>query len=124
MPKNKKSVLIIEDDQFLAKMLEQMIKSKGYRAEKASSGKEGLNKFLHHKYDLILLDIILPDIDGFELLEKIRKNKSTKETPILILSNLGQEEDINQGLRLGANDYIIKSDFSLDEVLSKIKKYV
>lgn len=126
MEKNKKKenkVLIIEDDQFLAKMLEQVLSCKGYSITRAANGSEGLEQSLKGGFGLIILDIILPDYDGFELLDKIRHSQTAKKTPVLIISNLGQEEDVQHGLKLGANDYIIKSDFSLNDVVAKVKKY-
>ena len=73
---------------------------------------------------MILLDIMLPDIDGFDLLETIKNNENTKKIPVIIISNLGQPEDIQQGRSLGGKDYLVKSDLSLDEVVKKIRKYL
>ena len=120
MPKNKK-ILIIEDDKFLGKMLGRMLEDAGYEVLLAVSGKEGLNKLSGSDFNLILLDIMLPDIDGFDVLNKIKKDRTISKIPVIIMSNLGQPEDIKQGKDLGAIDYIVKSDFSLDEVSKKIQ---
>lgn len=117
-----KKILIVEDDQFLAKMLARTLEVEKYETILASTGKEGLTK-VAEKPSLIILDIILPDIDGFELLKRFKEDKVIKKIPVLIISNLGQEEDVQQGLKLGAADYIVKSDFSLDDCVKRVKKY-
>lgn len=117
-------ILIIEDDKFLAKMLGRMLESHNYDIMHAINGKEGLVKASSSGVDLILLDIMLPDIDGFDLLETIKSNDNTKKIPVIIMSNLGQPEDRQQGRALGAVDYLVKSDLSLDEVVGKIRKYL
>src|SRR3989338_5999222 len=123
MAQNKK-ILIIEDDKFLAKMLGRMLESHGYEVIVASNGKEGLMKASQSEANLILLDIMLPDIDGFDLLETIKKDDKAKKAPVIIISNLGQPEDIQQGRSLGAVDYLVKSDLSLDEVVEKVRKHL
>ena len=124
MPENIKKVLIVEDDKFLAKMLGRMLESHQYETILASNGKEGLLKASSDQPNLILLDIMLPDIDGFDLLETVKNNEKTKKIPVIIISNLGQPEDIQQGRSLGAKDYLVKSDLSLDEVVKKVRKYL
>ena len=124
MSEINKKILIVEDDKFLAKMLGRMLESHKYAIVLASSGQEGLEKSGDSEIGLILMDIMLPDIDGFELLSKIKSSDKLKNIPVIIMSNLGQAEDISQGKKLGVNDYIIKSDLSLDEVVEKIKKYL
>lgn len=124
MPENIKRILIIEDDKFLAKMLARMLESHKYETILAVTGKEGLIKASGEDVNLILLDIMLPDIDGFDLLETIKGNDKTKKIPVIIISNLGQPEDIQQGRALGAKDYLVKSDLSLDDVIKKVRKYL
>ena len=119
-----KKVLIIEDDKFLAKMLSRMLESHKYEVVLASNGKEGLVKASSDDINLILLDIMLPDIDGFDLLETLKTQDKTKKTPVIIISNLGQPEDMQQGRSLGAKDYLVKSDLSLDDVVKKVRKYL
>src|SRR3989338_8602196 len=96
MTSESKKILIIEDDKFLAKMLSRMLESHQYETVLASTGKEGLVKAAEG-INMILLDIMLPDIDGFDLLETLRGNEKTKKIPVIILSNLGQPEDMQQG---------------------------
>jgi DNA-binding response OmpR family regulator len=124
MAEANKKILIIEDDKFLAKMLARMLESYKYSTVLASSGQEGLEKASAEKADLILLDIMLPDIDGFDLLAKIKNLAGLKQTPVIILSNLGQAEDIQQGKKLGVVDYLVKSDFGLDEIAKKVGTYL
>lgn len=123
MPDSKK-ILIVEDDKFLSKMLGRMLESHNYEIVHAASGKEGLVKASTGDIRLILLDIMLPDIDGFDLLETIKGQENLKNIPVIIMSNLGQPEDKQQGKALGAADYLVKSDLSLDEVVVKVRKYL
>jgi len=123
MAKNKK-ILIIEDDKFLAKMLSKMLESHHYETLLASNGKEGLLKASAGDIGLILLDIMLPDIDGFDLLETLKNDEKIKKVQVIIISNLGQPEDMQQGRALGAVDYLVKSDLSLDQVVKKVRKYL
>jgi DNA-binding response OmpR family regulator len=116
-----KKILIVEDDSFMEKSLSFTLKEEGYGVDIARDGEEALDKIEKIDLDLILLDIILPKIDGFEVLEKIKENPKTKKMPVIILSNLGQKEDVERGLKLGANGYIIKAHFKLEDVINKIK---
>jgi len=117
-------ILVIEDDQFLRDLLKTKLNKEGFSVETAIDGPEGLEKILKEKPDLILLDIILPGIDGFEILKKIRKDVKTDiaSMPTILLSNLGQEADVEKGRALGADDYLIKSNFTIDEIIAKIHK--
>ncbi len=124
MPDTRKKILIVEDDQFLSKMLGKMLEAHGYEAVFAINGKEGLMKASKGEVDLILLDIMLPDIDGFDLLETIKRDDKIKKIPVIIISNLGQSDDIQQGKKMGAIDYLVKSDLSLEEVVNKVRKYL
>lgn len=122
---NSKKILIIEDDYFLARMLTKTIEAEGYEVVMAGTGEEGWRKVsTENGIQLVLLDVMLPDLDGFEILKRIRQHESTKNIPVVIVSNLGQPEDRERGKALGANDYIIKSNVSLDEVVSHIKKFL
>jgi len=119
-----KKILIVEDDKFLAKMLAKMLESHGFDVVLAGTGREGLLKVSTENPKLVLLDIILPDIDGFDLLETIKKDDKTKRIPVVIISNLGQQEDIAQGKALGVKDYLVKSDIKLDQVVDVVRKYL
>lgn len=116
------NVLIIEDDQFLRDLLTTKLKKENFSVSTAIDGPGGIEKILKEKPDVVLLDIILPGIDGFEILKRVRSNsdESIVETPVILLSNLGQEADVEKGRKLGASDYLIKSNFTIDEIIEKI----
>jgi len=117
-------VLVVEDDQFLRDLLDSKLKREGFEVILAIDGVEGLDKISSDKPDIILLDIILPGVSGFDILKKVRQEMVMEiaTTPIILLSNLGQESDIEKGRALGADDYLIKSNFTIDEIIMKIKK--
>jgi len=120
MADSPKKILIIEDDKFLRELISNKLAKRGYELIQAVDGEQGFEKTKKEKPDVILLDLILPGIDGFEVLSKIRKEKDIAETPVLILSNLGQKEDIEKALNLGAADYLIKAHFTPEEIVEKI----
>jgi len=117
-------ILLIEDDKFLRTVLEKKLSSEGFEVVSAVDGDEALEKIISDKPDIILLDIILPKKSGFLVLENIKKDPEFKKIPVLIISNLGQEEDVKRGLSLGAIEYFVKAKVSLDDVVKKIKEYV
>jgi DNA-binding response OmpR family regulator len=114
-------VLIIEDDKFLRELIVAKLKKENYVISEAIDGEEGIKKIKEESPDLILLDLILPGIDGFEVLSQIKSDPTVSSIPIIILSNLGQREDIDKGLALGANDYLIKAHFTPGEIIEKVK---
>jgi DNA-binding response OmpR family regulator len=116
-------ILLIEDDKFLRTVLEKKLSSEGFEVVSAVDGDEALEKIISDKPDIILLDIILPKKSGFLVLENIKKDPEFKKIPVLIISNLGQEEDVKRGLSLGAIEYFVKAKVSLDDVVKKIKEY-
>jgi len=97
-------ILIVEDDRFLRELIARKLKNEGYEVLEAVDGEEGLKRIKEEKPDLILLDLILPGIDGFEVLAKTKENTETAQIPVIILSNLGQREEVERGLKLGAID--------------------
>lgn len=117
-----KIVLIIEDDNFLQGLEAKKLKKEGYDVLTASNSVEAF-KILDakHKIDLILLDILLPDVDGFGILEKIRKDNEMSKIPVIIFSNLSEEKDIEKATKLGISEFMVKSNFTLDELAEKIK---
>ena len=120
----KKTILIIEDDESLVKLVQRAIGSHKYQVRLALEANEGFDQALRQKPDLILLDILLPGQNGFECLQRLKEHPQTKEIPVIILSNLGQAEEIRRGLSLGAIDYLVKADFSIDEVVEKLEKHL
>lgn len=120
---SKPRILIVEDDQFLRDLLESKLIRENFEVSLAIDGLSGWDKISKEKPDLVLLDIILPGISGFDILKKVREDSSNDiaSIPIILLSNLGQESDIEKGRILGADDYLIKANFTIDEIIDKIQ---
>ncbi|PJE58024.1 MAG: response regulator [Candidatus Portnoybacteria bacterium CG10_big_fil_rev_8_21_14_0_10_36_7] len=115
------TILIVEDDPFLSKMYVEKLEAAGFNIEAAMDGEQALNTLNDKSVDLVLLDIVLPKKDGFEILRDIKANPKLNNAKVVMLSNLGQEEDIKKGADLGADGYLVKSHFTPSEVLAKIK---
>jgi len=111
----------VEDDKFLSDMYCTKLTASGFLVELAGDGEEGLAKIKATKPDLVLLDIVLPKKDGFEILREIKNDESLKNIPVVALTNLGQKEEVERGLKLGAADYIIKAHFTPTEVEAKVR---
>ncbi len=120
----KKLILLVEDDEFLAELYATKLTLEGFEVALATDGEKGLKMIKDKIPDLILLDIILPKMDGFEILKNIKADKSLKNLPVILLTNLSQKDEIKKGLDLGANDYLIKAHFMPSEVVKKIKKAI
>lgn len=119
---DKPKILIVEDDDFLLKMYVTKFNLEGYDVLSAATGMQGLKIAQKESPELILLDLNLPEMSGFEVLEKIKADNDIKDIPIIILTNYSQKEDIDKCLALGADDYLIKAHFVPSEVISKVKK--
>ncbi len=117
----EKKILIIEDDKFLRELMARKLSDEGYNVVEAVDGEDGVKKMKETNPDLVLLDLILPSIDGFEVLSRVKADSSIASIPIIILSNLGQKEEVEKGLNLGAVDYLIKAHFTPGEIIAKIK---
>lgn len=115
-------ILIIEDEKVLLDVLEKKLASQGYEIETASDGESGLDEMRQVRPDLILLDIVMPKKDGFEVLAEMDKDKSLSGIPVIIISNSGQSVEIDKALKFGVRDYLIKTEFDPEEVLEKIVK--
>lgn len=113
--------MIVEDDSFVMDIYQTKLSQEGYTVIEARDGLDAMKKLEKEKPDLILLDIIMPNMDGLEVLKKIKADEKFSSIPVILLTNLSQKEEINLGLGLGANDYLIKSHFTPSEVLEKIK---
>jgi DNA-binding response OmpR family regulator len=116
-----KKILIVEDDKFLRELIVQKLIKEGYETSEAVDGEQGIKKVKEERPDLVLLDLILPGIDGFEVLSQKKEDPSIVNIPVIVLSNLGQKEDVERGLKLGAVDYLIKAHFTPGEIIEKIK---
>ncbi|MEK7636647.1 MAG: response regulator [Patescibacteria group bacterium] len=122
MEKNiSKKVFIVDDDPFILDMYVRKFTAAGFVLETATDGNGALEGVKKSQPDIVLLDIIMPQADGFEVLQKLKENAITKKIPVVLLTNLGQKGDIEKGLQLGAVDYIVKAHFTPSEVVEKIK---
>ncbi|TET84708.1 MAG: response regulator [Candidatus Nealsonbacteria bacterium] len=117
-----KKILFIEDEPTLQKTFGEILKPEGYEVIPALDGEMGLRLAKNKKPDLILLDLILPKVNGFEVLKKLKAEVETKDIPVIVLTNLEGIGDIDKAIELGATTYLIKADYSLEEVVEKIKK--
>ena len=124
MTENIRKVLMIEDDIFLRKIYRDKLERSGFGFIEAINGEEGINKVNSEQPDIVLLDIILPKKNGFDVLRDIKNEQITAGIPVVILSNLGQEVDIKRGMALGANDYFVKTEVTLEEVVNRIKEWL
>jgi two-component system phosphate regulon response regulator PhoB/two-component system alkaline phosphatase synthesis response regulator PhoP len=119
-----KKVLVIEDEEFLRKLIATKLVNSNYEVIEAVDSECGLKKIKDAKPDIVLLDLILPGMDGFTFLEKIKDDPETKEIPVIILSNLGQKEEIEKGLKLGAKDFLVKANLTPKDIIEKIKNII
>ena len=122
MQNDKQKVLVVEDDEFLLELYSTKLKMEGFQVFSAGDGERGLRLAKEKKPDLVLLDIVLPKIDGLEVLRKLKKDGETAYIPIVLLTNLSQKDEVSEGLKAGAEDYLIKAHFMPSEVVDKIKK--
>lgn len=117
-----KKVLFIEDESSLQKTFGDILKQEGYEMISALDGETGLRLAMSQKPDLILLDLILPKVNGFEVLKKLKEDKITRDIPVIVLTNLEGIGDVEKAIELGATTYLVKTQYSLEEVVEKIKK--
>ncbi len=117
-------ILVVEDDKFLREMITRKLDKEGYESFQAVDGKEGIEQTKEVMPDLILLDLIMPGVGGFEVLEEVKGDPDTKDIPIVILSNLGQKSEVEKGLDMGAEDFLIKAHFTPREIIKKIKETI
>jgi len=122
MPK----ILLVEDDPFLSSLLKNRLQKENFEISLARDGEEALSFLKSDKPDLILLDLILPKKTGFEIMEEMRRDPQmqSQELPIIIISNLGQPEDVSRGQELGAIEYFVKAKTSIDELVQKVKEFL
>jgi len=116
-----KKIFITEDDKFLREMLTQKFTGEGYEVDVAETGKIAVDKVKNVKTDLFVCDLLLPDMDGFDVLKAIQENPKHKGIPVIVLSNLDKPEDMTRAEKLGAKDFLIKSNFTVNEILAKVK---
>lgn len=117
-----KHVLLVEDDTFLANIYKTKFEMEGFKVTVAENGEIGLDEAKKKKPDIVLLDVLLPKMDGFTVLKHMKEDASVANIPVILLTNLGQKDDVEKGLELGAVDYLIKAHFKPSETVAKVKK--
>ncbi len=117
-------IFVVEDDDFLRDLLVRKLVQEGFRVTIAEDGNTAMQKLKEEKPYVILLDLILPGMDGFAILKFLRASTELKDVPVLVLSNLGQREDVQRALQLGASDYLVKAHFTPAEILAKLKQLI
>jgi len=120
--KSGAKILIAEDDKFLSKVLSDKFSRKNYNVIVASDGIEAVNKIKSEIPDIVLLDLIMPNKNGFEILEEVKTDAKYKEIPVIILSNLGQKKDVERGKKLGVVDYLVKSNTPINDIVKKVEE--
>lgn len=123
---DKKKVLIIEDDKFLRELLIRKLSGDGFDVKNAIDAEAAfaILAVAENKPNVILCDLILPGIDGFEILRRVKADPRTASIPVIVLSNLGQKEDLDKAVALGARDFMVKANFTLDEIVAKVRSFV
>jgi len=119
-----KKVLIIEDEEILLDLLQKKLIKEGYKVSTSRNGEEGLKTMKETKPDLILLDIVMPKMGGFEVMEEMRKDRELNKIPVIIISNSGQPVELDKAKKLGAKDWLIKAEFDPQEVIDKVVKQI
>jgi DNA-binding response OmpR family regulator len=120
----KAKILLVEDDKYISRAYKDGLERVGFEMIVAFDGEEAMSKVRTEKPDLIMLDLIMPVKNGFEVLEELKMDDELAKIPVIILSNLGQDSDIKRAKELGAVDYLIKANFSLREVIEKLKEHL
>jgi len=122
MSDQPRRILLVEDDRFLRKAAETTLKQQGYTVTTAADGEEALRVARSAPLDLILLDLIMPKLNGFDVLQALKKDTPTAQIPVIILSNLGQDRDVQQAMDAGAAAYFIKTDLSLHALVKRVEE--
>lgn len=119
-----KKILLIEDEDLIRDLYKRQLEKSGLPTDGFRTGKEGLAAIQKQKYDLILLDIMLPDMNGLEILKQLKQNPQTKSTPVILQTNLGQESIIKEGFSLGAEGFLIKGSYTPDQIVEEVKNFL
>lgn len=120
--KGRGIVLVVEDDSFLRKLLCDKLRHEGFELFEATDGQKALDFLKDNRPILMLLDLMMPGVDGFQVLESVRRDERIKDLPVIVLSNVGEKQMIERIQQLGADDYLIKAHFVLDEIIERITK--
>ena len=124
MPKKKRHILIVEDEPFLVEMYKARFEQEGYKVDISINGSGVVEMVKKMKPDMVLLDVVMPEKDGYSVLKELKKDKETKMIPVLVFSNLGQDDEIKKGLELGADLYFIKSNYTPSQLVMEVEKLI
>lgn len=119
----KSHILLVEDDAILSRVIEEELESAGYKISKAKDGEAAIDLINSKRPDLVLLDILMPKMNGMEVLEHIKESSTTKNIPVIMLTVLSADDDIKRALKLGAVDYIVKSQHAVGEIVEKVNEF-
>lgn len=122
MENNKKKIVLVEDDSLMSSILATHLISEGFTVISVTDGAQAFDRIQAEQPGIVLLDIVLPGVGGFDILQKLKQEESTKAIPVLILSNLGSKEEIQHGIDLGAKDYLVKANSMVEEITGKIQE--
>lgn len=122
MEDNKKKIVLVEDDSLMSSILATHLISEGFTVISVTDGAQAFDRIQAEQPGIVLLDIVLPGVGGFDILQKLKQEESTKAIPVLILSNLGSKEEIQHGIDLGAKDYLVKANSMVEEITGKIQE--
>jgi DNA-binding response OmpR family regulator len=120
----KKHILIVEDEPFLVEMYKARFEQEGYKVDVAFNGTTVVESITKTKPDIVLLDIVMPEKDGYAVLRELKTRRDLRFTPVLVFSNLAQEEEIDKGLKLGADKYFVKSEYTPSQLVSEVEKTI
>jgi DNA-binding response OmpR family regulator len=121
---NKTKIVLVEDDEVLGKVMYEELIAGGFDVSRAMDGEAGLALINEKKPDLVLLDLLMPKMDGFTVLEKVKQSPVTRNIPVIILSMLNNDEDLKRGMKLGADDYLVKSQHAIGEIIEKVNAFL
>ena len=124
MVERKKRILIVEDEPFLVEMYKARFEQEGYKVEVAFNGMTVVESVKKNKPDIVLLDIVMPEQDGYAVLRELKSRKDLRFTPVLVFSNLAQDEEIEKGMKLGADKYFIKSEYTPSQLVQEVEKMI
>ena len=124
MSQKTHKILLVEDERAMSKVYRNRLVAEGFEVVTANNGQEGFEKIKSEKPDIVLLDVFMPIMDGFDVLKAVQEDKSFKAPPIMIMSNLGQDSDLEKAKKLGAIDYLVKADFSLVDAVARIRQHL
>lgn len=117
-----KKILLVDDDMFIRDLYEELLRDEGYEMTTAKDGQEGLDKIRAGKFDLILLDVMMPKVDGLNLLKQLTNEEKKNNGPVILLTNLANDPIIKQAMELGAKNYLLKSDITPDVLLAEVRR--